>query len=72
MTLSDGPAAPQEASSGATEVRTSKMTPHDRRDKGQNSYVEAIGAGTPVMISTFIKLLLLMIKKNISADKSKP
>lgn len=53
MTLSDGPAAPQEGSSGAPEVRTSKMTPHDRRNKGQNRYVEAIGAGTPDTINTF-------------------
>lgn len=68
MTLSDEPAAPQEGSSGAPEVRTSKMTPHDRRDKGQNRYVEAIGAGIPNMIRTFIKRLLLMIIKNSSSE----
>lgn len=65
MTLSDGLAAPQEGSSGAAEVRTPKMTPHDRRDKDQNIFVEATGAGTPDMVRTFIKLLVLMIKKNI-------
>lgn len=65
MTLSDRLAAPQEGSSGAAEVRTPKMTPHDRTDKDQNRSVEAIGAGTPDMVRTFIKLLLLMIKKNI-------
>lgn len=46
MMLSDGLAAPQEGSSGAAEVRTPKMTPHDRRDKGQNRSVEAIGWDT--------------------------
>lgn len=62
QTNPDGPAAPQDASSGAAEVRTSKMASHDRRDKGQNRNVEALGAGTPDLIRTFIKLLLLIMK----------